>query len=744
MMTRQHPIEHDLVLVGGGHSHVEVLRQFTMHRPEGVRLTLISRDIETPYSGMLPGYLAGHYTFDDCHVDLAPLALAAGARLYQSRAVGLDLSSGRVTCSDRPPVSFDTVSIDIGSTPEIASIHGHEHAFAIKPVHAFLERWNRLEPRLLALDREIELVIVGGGTGGVEVALCLHHRLKAALERAQKPLGITIHVVTDKADILTNHSAAVRRRLRAALRRKNVQIHTQQKVDRITRNAVCGPDGFSLSTDATVIATHAAAPVWLRDTGLGLDPAGFIRVNSQLQSVSDPRVFAAGDIASFDPPLAKNGVYAVRQGPVLAQTMLGVRTAAPSAIFAPQKRTLALISTGDRNAIASYGPFAVEAGWIWRVKDWIDKRWMTKYRVLKMDDAAQMAPMRCGGCGAKVSADILGQVLSEFQNDTDEDILIGLTTPDDAAVIRPPQGKVAVQTVDHFRTLIDDPYLFGRIASNHALSGIYAMGADPSTALAIVTLPFASEAILADDLRHMLMGARETLQDAGVRLVGGHTGEGQEMSFGLSVTGYADENKLMKKSGLREGDVLIMTKPLGTGALLAGWMQGRVRNDALQAAIASMVASNREAARIFAAHGASACTDVTGFGLLGHLGEMVRASGVHAVIDPLRIPILPGAAAMLREGVQSTLHPGNRDAASRYINMGIDLADEDILFDPQTSGGLLSAVPDQSVEKVIVALRQGGAIHAAAIGRVTEGEPGRISLKQQCAAISPSSAHTSE
>lgn len=739
MMKPPHPVEHDLVLVGGGHSHVEVLRQFAMHRPEGIRLTLISRDIETPYSGMLPGYLAGHYTFEDCHVDLSPLAMAAGARLYQSSATGLDLLAGRVLCSDRPSVAFDTVSFDIGSTPALASIEGHEHALAIKPVQGFLDRWQRVEPRLLALDREIELAIIGGGTGGVEVALCLHHRLSVALAKAQKPSRVNTHIITDKAEILTNHSAAVRRRLRASLRGKNIRIHTRQKVDRISSTAIHGPDGFGQSADATVITTHASAPGWLRDTGLELDEAGFIRVNKQLQSVSDPRVFAAGDIASFDPPLAKNGVYAVRQGPVLAETMLRIRSAASPAVFLPQKRTLALISTGDRNAIASYGPLAVGGSWIWRLKDWIDQRWMEKYRRPKMENSADAPPMRCGGCGAKVPADILGQVLSEFHSDADDDILIGLAAPDDAAVIRPPQGQVAVQTVDHFRTFIDDPYLFGRIASNHALSDIYAMGAEPNTALAIVTLPFAKEAALADDLRQVLMGARETLHEAGVRLVGGHTGEGQDMSFGLSVTGYADENQLMKKSGLCEGDVLILTKPLGTGALLAGWMQGRVRNDDLQTAIASMVVSNRDAARIFAAHGASACTDITGFGLLGHLGEMVAASDSHAVIDAMRLPVLPGAKAMLREGVTSTLHPGNRAAASRYLDTCRDLIDADILFDPQTSGGLLGAVPGPSVDTVIAALKQSGATHAAAIGRVTAGESGRISLGRHQTETEPSS-----
>ncbi len=729
-MKQSHPIAHDLVLVGGGHTHVEVLRQFAMRRPDGIRLTLISRDIETPYSGMLPGYLAGHYRFEECHVDLSPLAMAAGARLYQSNAVGLDLSAGRVLCPDRPSVAFDTVSFDIGSTPARAAISGHEHALAIKPVHAFLDQWRRVEPGLLALGREVEIAIVGGGTGGVELALCLHHRIRTAFKAAQKSNRVNVHIITDKADILTTHSAAVRRRLHAALRRKNIRVHTGQTVDCIQQNAVHGLDGFRLGTDVTVIATHASAPGWLQDTGLALDDAGFIRVNNQLRSVSDPRVFAAGDIASFNPSLAKNGVYAVRQGPVLAQTLRTLPGPKPAEVFSPQKRTLALISTGDRNAIASYGPLAVQGAWVWRLKNWIDQRWMDKYRSLKMGSTSEMSAMRCGGCGAKVPADLLGQVLSEFQTDEDDDILIGLRASDDAAVTRPPPGKVAVQTVDHFRTFMDDPYLLGRVAATHALSDVYAMGADPSTALALVTLPFAKEAVLAEDLRQLLHGAQETLRAAEVRLVGGHTGEGQELAFGLSVTGYADEDKLMKKSGLHAGDVLILTKPLGTGALLAGWMQGRVRHDDLKPAIQSMLISNRQAARILVAHGVSTCTDVTGFGLLGHLGEIVTASNAHAVIDPHCIPILPGAAALLRDGVKSTLHPGNIDAAGRYMKADTDLANADILFDPQTSGGLLGAIPSASADKVIDALRLNGAHHAAAIGRVTEGESGRISLER--------------
>lgn len=729
-MNTQHPVEHDVVLVGGGHAHVEVMRKFAMRRPKGVRLTVISREIETPYSGMLPGFLAGHYSLEECHVDLVPLSLAAGSRLYQSNVTGLDLENNRVICSDRPSVSFDTLSIDIGSTPTLAGIKGHEHALPIKPIHTFLKRWGEIEPELLDLDREIRVAVVGGGAGGIEVSLCLHHRLSAALEKSKRSQPVAIHVVTDQRDILVNHSTAVRNRLMAALRRKNIRIHCNQAIENIHPDAVQGSEDLYLEADVMVLATHASAPDWLQQTGLALDASGFIRVNERLQSVSHSQVFAAGDIASHDPPLVKNGVYAVRQGPVLAGTLSDIRRNAQATVFRPQKRTLALISTGERHAIASYGPFAIEGKRIWRIKDWIDRRWMEKYRPAAMPSMDDVNTMRCGGCGAKVPADILTDVLADFRDDAADDVLIGLQNPDDAAVVRPPDGTVTVQTIDQFRSFIDDPYVFGRIASNHALSDVYAMGATPSIALATVTLPFAKEDKMAEDLRQILAGARATLHEADVRLVGGHTGEGQELSFGLSVTGYADEHALLKKSGLRVGDALILTKPLGTGVLLAGWMQAKATFDLVQAAIGTMIFSNRDAARVFLDHGASACTDVTGFGLIGHLGEMVEASGVHAVIDPEKIPVLPGAHDMLGNGIRSTLHLGNRLAAVRFVTDTSQLDHIEILMDPQTSGGLLAGVAPQQSDAVITALRAAGISSAMVIGHVAEGTRGRISIQR--------------
>jgi selenide,water dikinase len=258
-------------------------------------------------------------------------------------------------------------------------------------------------------------------------------------------------------------------------------------------------------------------------------------------------------------------------------------------------------------------------------------------------DGGALDDMRCGGCGAKVPAPILRRALDRLPPQTKDGLTQGLDAPDDAAVLMPPPGKALVQTVDQFRAFIDDPYLFARIAANHCLGDVFAMGAEPHSALAAVMLPHDGEDKIAEDLYQLLAGATETLAEAGAVLAGGHTGEGAEMAFGLTVNGYADPDTLLRKAGLRPGDALILTKPLGTGVLFAADMRTKAQGEWIEAAFASMLRSAGPSVPILRAHGASACTDVTGFGLLGHLIEMLQASGADAALDLDAIPLLAGA-----------------------------------------------------------------------------------------------------
>ena len=747
MQSPAQPVLRDIVLVGGGHSHVGVIRMFGMRRLPGVRLTVICRDTHTPYSGMLPGYVAGHYGFDEVHIDLRRLAEFAGARFYRDEAVGLDRTARKVLCKSRPPVAYDLLSINIGSTPMLGNVPGAaEHAVPVKPINTFNTRWLALLARVLGRRGRESIAVVGGGAGGVELTLAMQHRLKNELRAlGREEDAPQFHLLDSGPEILPTHNAAVREAFGAVLRERGVRIHLNANVDRVESGQLHTAGGEQVEADEVVWVTRATGAPWLRETGLALDGSGFIRVTDTLQTETDPLVFAAGDIATMvNHPREKAGVFAVRQGPPLARNLRRMVEGESPRPYHPQKHWLALISTGDKYAVASRGPIHVQGAWAWRWKDWIDRRFMEKFGDLPVMDEQAARPqaaspvkleaeeaaqaisaiaMRCGGCGAKVGAGVLSRALGGLTPVERDDVLIGLKSPDDAAVLRVPPGKALVHSVDFFRAFIDDPYLFGKVAANHALGDIFAMGGEAQSATAIVTVPPGLESKVEDVLTQMMTGAIEVLNEAGCALVGGHTGEGAELALGFAVNGLIDEDlaAVMKKGGMRPGDALILTKPIGTGTLFAAHARLQARGRWIDAALESMVQSNRLGARCLIEHGATACTDLTGFGLLGHLVEMTRASGVDAEIDLGALPVLEGAEETAAAGILSSLQPANvrlrralRNQAERVKHPRYAL-----VFDPQTAGGLLASVPAANADRCVSALRALGYASTAVIGRVT-------------------------
>lgn len=703
------PLARELVLVGGGHSHVIFLRMLAMNPLAGLKVTLISPDTRTPYSGMLPGLIAGHYQEDQVHIDLIPLCRFAGVDLVRAAVDGIDTQRQEVSLPGRPNIRYDILSLDVGSTPStsnLGELHEKSKVVPVKPISNFLERWQQFLMR--HRDGGIrEVGFVGAGAGGIELCLSVHHYLNEVLSAND----VRLHVFTSGKTVLEEFSAGVRIRLEKRLAQLGIEVHREFVATGYADGQVSSEDGRNVRCDELFWVTQAGAQSWLKDAGLAVDDRGFVAVNDTLQSTSHDNIFAVGDCATMvNNPRPKAGVYAVRQGAPLFRNICAYAEGKALRDYKPQSSFLSLISTGDKSAVAARNGFTAQGAWVWRWKDWIDQRFMARFNDLpEMTRPAENAlqeefddQMQCGGCGSKVASDLLSEVLTE--------LMPGKVPTDDAAVIDVPAGTQLIQSVDHFRGFVNDPYLQARIAVCHALSDIYACGGTPLSVLASMTLPHAKPDISRSLLSQLLRGTLDQLAEEGADLVGGHTSEGMELSLGFTANGSVDPEARWGKGLSRDGDVVILTKPLGTGALFAADMQYRARGEWIASAIDSMLISNREACNIARDFDVSACTDITGFGLAGHLLEMVSPE-VGLEIDLTTLPLLPGADECLNQlQIRSTLHEANRRAAA----LALDHAE--ILFDPQTAGGLLLVVPAEEGGVLVEKLRAAGYPLAAIIG----------------------------
>ncbi|BAU09027.1 selenide, water dikinase SelD [Fischerella sp. NIES-3754] len=762
----------DLVLIGGGHSHAIALFMLGIKPLSGIRLTLITDRFDTPYSGMLPGHIAGFYSHDQCHIDLRLLTNFAKAQLYIDQVVGLDLENKKVICADRPEVGFDLLSVDIGSTPATISVPGAaEYAIGAKPVSNLLKHWYQLlEDIADNPQKPLSIGIVGGGAGGVELALSMQAHLYQVCKvypltffskrevidhNTLKQGALKIHLFHRDTELMPNSHWSAQRTVKQLLSKRGIQLHLGESVCKVEPGKVRCESGLTVECDRIFWVTQASAPQWLKAAGLATDEQGFILVNDTLQSLSHAYVFAAGDIATMvNHPRPKAGVFAVRQGKPLFENLRRFLLGKPLKPYIPQKQYLSLIGTGDGRAIATRGPFTLPPHrLLWQWKDWIDRRFMERfskglerwgdgmmgrwqedrnYQIQNPKSKIQNSVMRCAGCGSKVGGTVLEKVLHRIKLEQPlgkdrEDIIIGLDAPDDAAVVQVPANRLLVQTIDYFPSLINDPYIFGQISANHCLSDIFAMGATPQSALALATIPYAAPAKVEETLYQLLSGAVKVLNKAQAPLIGGHTTEGGELGFGLSCNGLGEPDKLLRKGGMQPGQVLILTKALGTGTLFAADMRRQAKGRWIEGAVESMLLSNQAAAKCLLQHGTTACTDVTGFGLLGHLMEMVQASKVAVELELEAIPVLAGARETVELKIFSSLHPENL-SNSRYISnlyIGENHSNYPLLFDPQTSGGLLASIPIEQADRCLAALKGLGYGQSSVIGGVIEQMEGK-------------------
>ncbi len=427
---REPSIFKDLVLVGGGHSHALVLRKWAMNPLPGVRITLISPQAMTPYSGMLPGLIAGHYSFAETHIDLVKLSLWANIRFIQDSVTAIDTETNTLKLENRPTIEFDVVSIDIGSTPNQQIEGSAEFTIPIKPISDFYQRWN-LILKQVQQNKTKSLSVVGGGAGSVEVIMAMAFRLK------EYSSSLKYYLVTSSEDILPTYNDSVIKRVKQQFQKYRIDIHTSSRVEKVDQGVIHCKNSDPIITDEVIWCIHASGSSWLQKSQLECDDAGFMKVRKTLQSLNYDHIFAAGDIANMVAnPRPKAGVYAVRQAEILFDNLRAFLLNQTLVDYKPQDGFLSLLALGDKQATGSKSIISFSGDWVWRWKNSIDVKFMNQFHqlpILSMPSGSTVNPQlvddedkneqndplkRCAGCGAKVGASILQQVLNEVMGET--------------------------------------------------------------------------------------------------------------------------------------------------------------------------------------------------------------------------------------------------------------------------------------------------------------------------------------
>ncbi|WP_392346887.1 selenide, water dikinase SelD [Parasynechococcus sp.] len=724
-----------LVLAGGGHSHALMLQRWSMRpkqRPKGL-ITLVNRSSTTLYSGMVPGLIAGLYSRDQAAIDLRRLATNADVAFVEAEIQGIDLTYQTLLLEDRLPLGFTKLSLDVGAMSRPVAPDQSLPAGRVVPIKP-------LEPALAFLESQDgnssdPFHVVGSGLAGVEVALALRHRWPT------RP----IHLLA-KADHLDP-------RLARAIQAAEVRIMHQP--------ADAPANTLPATISSGLLCSGSCAPGWLAASGLPcIEDSGRVRTTRRLQVIGHPQIFASGDCAVIDAcPRPPSGVWAVRAAIPLARNLEAAYQEQRLKPWTPQQQALQLLGgfrSGQPTGWALWGSILLGPHpLLWRWKQSIDRRFMQRFQPSVMGKAEAISNgdrMLCRGCAAKLPAATLEAALSTAG-------VGGLATAPEDAVVLPTKargtGEALLQSVDGFPALISDPWLNGRLTALHACSDLWACGASVQSAQAVVTLPLAPSSTQQDLLAQSIAGIRSALDPQRAMLIGGHTLEDRNpapepcslgLQLVLSVQGAAS-HKLWPKRGLKAGDQLVLSRPLGTGVLFAAAMTGATAPADLDSALTQMQTSQHLLVEQLTAleqqHPGQlhAATDITGFGLLGHLGEMLGDTAndsepLQIQLDASRIPALPGALELLAAGHASSLAPANRRAwslldpqapagqpAPVFIHLGKHKAGGtshwaflELLVDPQTCGPLLISV----TPRFAAALLDQPDHSWHAIGRVTQ------------------------
>jgi len=698
-MRAGHHGGHHLVLAGGGHSHVLVLRHWAMGRwrpPPGTAVTMVSRKSTSLYSGLIPAVLAEQVHPSACAIDLRRLCAAAGVSFVEGEITGLDLEHGQlklhhhlVSPGPLPRLlPCHWLSLDVGSVttaPEgVAGI-------PIKPLEPFLDWCEHLPPAV---------EVMGSGVAAVEVVLALAARCRGR----RQPCALSLRTAPNGLGL---GPARLVHRLEQMVKDQGIAIRPMARHRPVTPGCT------------TVLCTGSRAPAWLQESGLPCDPRGRVLTDATMAVQGHGHIFASGDcgvVASA--PRPASGIWAVGAAPVLARNLQAALQGDSLHHWRPQSHGLVLLGDGQGRAMAQRGAFWLGPHpWLWRWKQHLDHRFMAMVNGTRPMATKSKEPMICRGCGAKLPAQPLSRALEQLYGEPQQ-------AQDATPVARLSPDHLLLTSLDGFPALLSDPWLNGRLTTLHSASDLWACGAHVEGLQTLVTLPRCSSNLQQDLLAQCLGGVRSAAQELGGDLLGGHSLQAidapdprqplpLQMTIGVSVYGSVKVEQRWQKGPLRPGDALVLSRPLGSGVILAAAQANGASPPWVDRMLSIMAQSQQDLVQLLRRYGCHACTDVTGFGLLGHLGEMVKASPPAMVVqlNGQAIPAYDGALELLKAGYASTLAPHNAEALALLAPQGpiqlqhqISAALRSLLVDPQTCGPLLAALPAHGAEDLVKAM----------------------------------------
>ena len=705
------PITNDLVLVGGGHSHIMLMMELSKKPIQGNRITLVSNEIDTPYSGMIPGFIEGVYSWRESHIDLYKLSLRLNIRFIHSKVINISSANKEIYLKDRPSLKFDVLSVDSGIESNYKKIKGAEKfCIPVKPISGLANNF------LNKIKNLNDIAFIGGGAGAVELALAIKKRYIK-----DKP-NLKISIITGINGLLSSFSNHTRQTSKNVLKEAGIDIIENTEVLEVKQNKVIMSDNNTLKIDKCILSTNAMAPNWLKSSDIKLNENGFIIVNSAFQTNRE-FIFAAGDIVDFDNQnLHKAGVFAVRSGKPLAKSIKSYIMTKSGKKYSFNKNYLALIGLSNGYTIGTKYNFSYSSKFNSFLKKYIDQKFINKFNnknskqseyILNIIDKTlsflnitsnlnfvKTNQMQCKGCAAKVPFTALKNTLPKN---------ITASSDDASSIFNYPQ---LFQTIDMINAIITDPYLLGKIAANHSLSDIIAVKSNPIAALMMLQLPFSTVDINSRDLEQVLSGAKEVFDKHNCIINGGHTmiGKDSDPVIGFTVTGESKlkENKNKKSYKIKNNDTLVLTEKIGSGIIFSG-----INNDIIDSyfqkdVITQMINGNFLFGSITEKLNILSMTDITGFGLANHLLNLIKRdkNKTGLTIFPEKIPIFNGVKEAIDKDVKSSLFESNYNSAIKSIiydrqKKSID----EILYDPQTVGGLAFIIPREDKEKQFAILK---------------------------------------